>query len=196
MAQSDLRPFGGQVPIAPHELAVNTGGGVPSITLTRFETGEPATYYLLPETVTALISSLIGTASPPAGEVWAVVKAEPKAIRLDGRDITVALTGIVLGPPEAATETVRAQGSAARKVRIDWGAASPVGIEYLRDAAIRRVIDAQLNIGHAVDDDQREAAHQALWDAAEALETVVDDPDEALAEYEGRQRDVRQEDRS
>ena len=67
----------GQVPLAPHEVSVNPGDGIPSITLTRFETGIPETYHLLPDAASALVSGLIGVTQPPPGEEWTIRKRAP-----------------------------------------------------------------------------------------------------------------------
>ena len=157
MIPAPTNPLNGKTPLAPHEVAVDNSAGIPAIILTRMETGIPETYHLLPEAASALVSGLIGVTQPPPGEVWCVVKADPKAMRFDGRDVAVTVAGRIAGSAD-----------------IDATLAT------LRERAIREIIRAQEAISGAKGDDDREAAHRRLWWAAEELAYVVDNPSGAL----------------
>lgn len=156
-----LPPFNGKAPLAPHEVHVDPGDGIPSITLTRFETGQPETYHLLPDAVTVLIAGLIGTASPPPGEVWCVVKANPRSMTIDGGAVQVTLAGVVRGEPDPAAT-----------------------VAWLRERAVQAVVKA----GEActIKEGPREpdgVFYGRLMAACYDLARVVDEPDAVLAEY-------------
>ena len=74
-------PLPGGIPITLRDMRIDdVDGGLPLLTITRPEGGEPILFRLAPDAVRALVDGLMGVAEAAPGECRIVVKCGVKAL--------------------------------------------------------------------------------------------------------------------